>query len=106
MAVASETKSGVEVRWWLEQLIRVREEEGHVHCPAFGNADGSLGFLSDYDVYLHELLKTVQQEPDSFLDKDDDVEANYSFFRTFRKTAEDRARAAHLDSSVQNAMNR
>ncbi len=106
VAVASETKSGVEVRWWLEQLIRVREEEGHTHGPAFGNADGSLCFLSDFDVVLHDLLKCVQQEPDSFLDKDDDVEANYSFFRTFRKSAEDRARAAHLDSNVQNAMNR
>ena len=89
MAVASETKSGVEVRWWLEQLIRVREEEGHTHGPAFGNADGSLCFLSDFDVILHDLLKGVQQEPDSFLDKDYDVEANYSFFRTFRKSAED-----------------
>lgn len=74
--------------------------------PAFGNADGSLGFLSDYDVFLNDLLKIVQQEPDSYVDKDDDVEANYSFFRTFRKTTEDRARAAHLDSNVQNAMKR
>ena len=106
IAVASTTRSGVKVRWWLEQLIRVREEEGHSHGPAFGNADGSLGFLSDYDVLLHELLRTVQQQPDSRLDRDDDIERNYSFFRTFRKSAEDRARAAHLDSNVQNAMNR
>lgn len=78
VAVASTTISGVEVRWWLEQLIRVREEEGQLHGPASGNADGSLGFMSE----------------------------NYSFFRTFRKTVEDRTRAAHLDSNVQNAMNR
>ena len=106
IAVASTTRSGVKVRWWLEQLIQVREEEGHSHGPAFGNADGSLCYLSDYDAVLHDQLRTVQQQPDSCLDKDDDIEANYSFFRTFRKSAEDRARAAHLDSNIQNAMNR
>lgn len=106
VAVASTTKSGVEVRWWLKQLIRVREEEGYTSGPVFGQADGSLGFMSDYDAMLHELLKTLQLDPCSNIDADDDVVGNYSFFRTFRKTAEDRARAANLDSNIQNAMNR
>ena len=38
--------------------------------------------------------------------QDDDIYRNYSFFRIFRKTAEGRARAAGLDSDIQNAMNR
>ena len=36
----------------------------------------------------------------------DDVVKNYRFFRSFRKSAEGRARAAGLDSDMQNAMNR
>lgn len=89
VAVAGKTRSGIETRWWLEQLIKVREEEGHTSGPAFGLPDGSLAFISDYDMVLHELLKMVQGEPGSGLDADDDVVANYSFFRSFRKTAED-----------------
>ncbi len=36
----------------------------------------------------------------------DNVHANYGFSRTFRRTAEGRARAANLDTGIQNAMNR
>ena len=106
VAVASTTISGIEVRWWLERLIRVRELEGCTHGPAFGNSAGSVAYLSDYDFLLHDILKTLQTQAGSHLDADEDVAANYSFFRSFRKTAENRARAAGLDSDVQNAMNR
>ena len=48
----------------------------------------------------------IQQENHELISKEDDVQSNYSLFRTFRKTAEARARAAGLDASVLNAMNR
>ena len=106
VAVASKTMSGIKVRSWLERLIKVRELEGCTSGPAFGSASGSVAFLSDYDHLLHEILRSLQLQPESHLDADDDVGANYSLFRSFRKTAENRARAAGLDSDVQNAMNR
>lgn len=34
MALASTTMTGVELRWWLEQLVRVQEEEGCTMGPA------------------------------------------------------------------------
>jgi hypothetical protein len=62
--------------------------------------------LHPYDGVLHHFLHMIQQEDSNLISEDDDVQASYSFFQTFRKTLEARARAAGLDSSVQNAMNR
>ena len=107
VAVASESKSGVDTRWWLEKLIQVREAEGCISGPAFGHADGTVATMSDYDDILHMFLKRIQEDSNcSLIEEDDDVAKWYGFFRTFRKTAEGRARAANLDGDIQNAMNR
>ena len=42
MFLASTTTSGIELRWWIETLIRIREEEGCITGPAFGHKDGTL----------------------------------------------------------------
>lgn len=39
ICVASTTVSGIETRWWLEKLLEVRKQEGHVDGPAFGHQD-------------------------------------------------------------------
>ena len=106
IALASETSSGIKLRWWLEELLRVREEEGCRTGPAFGSRDGSVGLMSEYDKLLRFFLRRVQSTCPDLILPSDDVEANYGFFRTFRRTAEGRARGANLDSGVQNAMNR
>jgi hypothetical protein len=106
VSLASTTMSGIPVRWWLEKLLDVRRDEGCHHGPAFGRADGSVSSLHEYDSILHHFLAMIQQDDPELIAASDDVRANYSFFCTFRKTAEGRARAANLDSSIQNAMNR
>ena len=106
IALASNTMSGITLRWWLEKLIEIRAGEGCFRGPAFGYADGSVTSLHKYNGVLHHFLHMIQQEDSNLISEDDDVQANYSFFRTFRKTSEARVRAAGLDSSVQNAMNR
>ncbi len=105
VSLASTTMSGIPVRWWLEKLD-VQRDEGCHHGPAFGRADGSVLSLHEYDGILHHFLAMIQQDDPELIAASDDVRANYSFFRTFRKTAEGRARAANLDSSIQNDMNR
>ena len=52
VAVASESKSGVNVRWWLEKLIHVREEEGCISGPAFGDAQGEVTKQREYNEVL------------------------------------------------------
>lgn len=106
ICVSSTTISGIETRWWLEQLIEVREREGRREGPAFGHRDNSVMSLRELDGLLHHFLERIQKEDESLIAPFDNIAENYSFFRTFRKTAEGRARAANLESDVQNAMNR
>ena len=104
--VASESLSGLQTRWWIEKLIEVRASEGHTSGPAFGRADGYIDPMAKYDDVLHTFLKEVQAENNDLILETDDVVKNYRFFRSFRKSAEGRARAAGLDSDMQNTMNR
>ncbi len=106
IALASCTSLGIELRWWLEELLRVQEEEGCSSGPAFGHRDGSVALMSEYNNLLHVFLRRVQDECPELILPYDNIEVNYHFSRTFQRTAEGRARAAQLDSSVQNAMNR
>ena len=106
ICVANTTVSGIETRWWLEKLLEVREQEGRVEGPCFGHRDNSVMSLRELDGTLHYFLEKVQKEDSSLIAPHDNVMENYGFFRTFRKTAEGRARAANLESDVQNAMNR
>jgi len=52
MSLASTTTSGIELRWWFETLIRIREEEGCITGPAFGHKDGTVALMREYDDIL------------------------------------------------------
>ena len=106
ICVANTTVSGIETRWWIEKLLEVREREGWREGPAFGYKDGSVMSLRELDGLLHYFLEKIQKEDESLIAGVDNVAENYGFFRSFRKTAEGRARAANLESDVQNSMNR
>ena len=90
----------------MEKLIAVREQEGAVHGPAFGNSDGSVATLTEYDGILHYFLSELQGEEHSPINVNDDIHKNYGFFRSFRKAAEGRAQEAALDKTIMAAMNR
>ncbi len=62
--------------------------------------------LYKYDGILYHFLVMIQQDDLELIVASNEVRANYSFFCTFHKMAEGRARAANLDNSIQNAMNR
>jgi hypothetical protein len=106
MSLTSTTTSGIELRWWIENLIKVREEEGCISGSAFVHKDGSVALMREYDKILHHFLEQIQNKDPNLISETDDIQTNYGLFRTFRRTAEGRACAANLDSNVQNAMNR
>ncbi len=56
IALANKTSSGIKLRWWLEQLLKIREEEGCRTGPAFGCSNGSVGLMSEFDNILHFFL--------------------------------------------------
>ena len=68
--------------------------------------DGVVASMREYDEVIQSFLSVIQQEDNDLIDATDDVQTNYGLFRTFRRTAEGRARAAKLESDVQNTMNR
>jgi hypothetical protein len=106
LALASHTLSGIGLRKWLERLMDAQAQEGHKSGPAFGNCNRAVGLMADYDGILHYFLRKIQNDFPAMILPSDDIEANYSFNRTFLQTTEGGARAANLDLGVQNAMNR
>ena len=107
IAVASFTMSGIQTRWWIEKLIAIREREGHTSGPAFADSTGRLANTREYNAVLRAFLTRIQADKHlGMLTEKDDIEKNYGFFRTWRKSAENAARAAGLEADVQKAMNR
>ena len=49
----------------------------------FGDSNGAVAFLFEYDGILHHFLGIVQQEHPDLIAENDDVRINYSFFRLF-----------------------
>ena len=60
VAIPITTRSGLEPRWWIEELIKVQEEEHCVHGPAFGTSMTKASYGGEYDVILHQFLEAVQ----------------------------------------------
>jgi hypothetical protein len=83
MSLASTTTSGIELRWWLETLIRIREEEGCITGPAFGHKDGSVALMREYDDILHHFLERIQNKNPNLISETDDIQANYGLSQTF-----------------------
>ncbi len=99
IALANETVSGLQPRWWIKKLVLVCEQEGRVNDPAFATPDGELALSVDYDSMFRRYLLRVQEET-NLIPEDQDVESRYSTNRTLRKTAVTRlARAGFLGTS-------
>ncbi len=106
ISLANVTSSGIKMRCWLEEFMRIKEKEGYKSGPSFDCSNGSLGLMSKYDDILHLFLRKVQEAHPNIILPTDEVEANYGFSWTFRRTAKSQTRGVNLDSGVQNAMNR
>ena len=61
--------------------------------------------MSAYDDVLHQFLKEIKAERNDLILDTDDVVKNYWFVRSERKSADERARAAGLNSDMQNTLN-
>jgi hypothetical protein len=105
IALSSLTSLGIELCWWIKQLMRVRMEEGCWTGPAFGNRDGTIALMTKPNDVLHHFMKQIQEKEPQLIAASNDVGANYSFLCTFRRTAKGRPRGANLDIGVQNTMN-
>ena len=105
IALANETVSGLQPRWWIEKLVLVCEQEGRVNGPVFATPDGELALSVDYDSMFRRYLLRVQEET-NLIPEDQDVESRYSTNRTLRKTAVTRLERAGFGNEFINRMNR
>jgi hypothetical protein len=79
IALASSTTSGIQLRWWLEKLMNMCAREGCKISPAFGNRDGSVGLMSEYNEILHLFLRKIQAEEHNLISPTDEIKINYNF---------------------------
>ena len=86
ISVANESVSGLKTQWWIEKLVSVCQAEGRVHGPAFASAHGGLASSADYNAVFRKYLGQVQDKTD-FISGETDVDAQYSTFRTPRKSS-------------------
>ncbi len=94
------------VRWWLKKLMNIHAREGCKTALAFGIRDRSVGLMLEYNEILHYFLRRIQAEKPNLISPTDELEINYIFLWSFRRTVKGRALAANLDSRVQKATNR
>jgi hypothetical protein len=77
MSLACTTMMGIELRWWIETLIRIREEEGCITGPAFGHKDSSVALMREFNSILHHFLERIQNKDPNLISETDDIQANY-----------------------------
>ena len=105
ISLANESVSGLKTRWWIEKLVSVCEAEGQVHGPAFASAYGILASSADYNAVFRKYLGQVQDKTD-FIPGETDVDAQYSTFRTPRKSSTTRLEHAGFGDKFVDRMNR
>ncbi len=105
IALANTTQSGIKVRWWIEELVRVGLAEGRRSGPAFAYPNGKLASSSEYNAMFLSYLGEIQEQTELIEDK---IEVNEAFgiSRTLRKTAQSRATRAGISAANQAKMNR
>jgi hypothetical protein len=90
IALASSATSDIQLKWWLKKLINMRAREGCKTGPVFGNRNGSVGLISEYNEILHYFLRRIQAEELNLISPTDEVKINYNFLQSFRRTVEGR----------------
>ena len=89
LPTASETRSGIKVRRWVQRLIAVNQVRGRVAGPAFCDEEGVVLRSRDMNEVLHELLGEIFVEHPGLFQSDiecqADIEDKYSVYRSFRR---------------------
>lgn len=97
--MASSSESGLEYRWWIEQVISAREEESRNSGPMFCNSNGRVADSKVCERLFHRLLEGIQKDRPDLIDPDEDI-FQYGLGRSMRRGAETRARVALVPPEV------
>jgi hypothetical protein len=86
-------------------LVAVCEEQGQTRGFDFYNTDGTKPSGEDFNTAVRHYLKEIQETLPKLLDPEEDL-MRYGISRTYRKSAESRARLAGMKEEEVKVMNR
>ena len=104
------TKSGVQVRFALNRLMALKQEQGFVDGPAISDETGHVYSTRALDDCLHEILEELfdlnrELFPPVITTKEE-LKKRYQVFRTFRRTSDSRALEEKVGSDDIDVVNR
>ena len=91
MVSVNTTRSGLEVRAWIEYWVSVLKREGRLVGPAFCKPNGELISVRDLECEFHNQLERIQGAGSSLLESDLNVRERYSIYRSLRRGSTARA---------------
>ena len=104
------TKSGIDIKYAIQRLIREKERIGIMNGPAISDETGALLTLKELDATLHDILLELYEENISLfppsVDSSEDVIEHYRCYRTFRRTSDTRALEEKVNASDIEIVNR
>ena len=86
--IASTTKSGVKVPFWLEQEVHILILEGKSDCPALCNEEGFLLSEATVESVLHWALEEIKESGSNLVPRVIDIQENYHCFHLSCQGAE------------------
>jgi hypothetical protein len=105
--LAAVTKSGIKIRFWVDELVRVREIQGRVNGPAFcDDKTGKPLRARDYEFYFLDALVSIQDARPDLIGAEVNVLEDYGVSRTLRRTAVAQATAEGVSAEDIDRMNR
>jgi hypothetical protein len=100
------TRSGIQVRHWLEMLVGAREREDRIRGPAFCDLQGQVEYSRSYEQAFYEVLEEVQRDRPDLIPTSVDVGEDFGLGRSFRRGSDSEAIARGVDAKDIDAMNR
>ena len=106
MLSVAKTKSGFEVRKWVERISEILVEENHFSGPAFCHKDGSCIKALEVDTEFHRQLEKIQVSHPRLIEPKLDVTEWFSIYRSLRRGSTARADELDISDTVTNLHNR
>lgn len=108
LALASKTKSGLEIRKWIERLVWVLKREGREEYvgPAICRPDGVVLERWKLNGELQKVLEKVALKRPDLIEEGVKIEEKFSIHRSFRRGAHTRAKSAGVSEAVLEMNNR
>ena len=100
------TKSGLDVRWWLELLVTILKLERKTEGPAICDPEGFIVKSLDMNHKFHKQLTLVQESHPRLIDPVLNITEEYNIRRSFRRGSVTTARENGVPKDVVDMINR